>query len=60
MPCPVCGCELHAGNCPLCRLVERCRTEAETARRMQDELTAQRAELEQLDAAFWLEQKNSR
>ena len=54
MPCPVCGCRLYADGCPPCRLVERCRTEAETAHRMQDELTAQRAELEQLDAAFGL------
>ena len=60
MPCPVCGCELHAGSCPLCGLVERCRTEAETARRMQDELEAQRMELKQLAAAFGQDQKNSR
>ena len=54
MPCPVCGCELHAGSCPLCGLVERCRAEAEAARWMQDELEAQRMELKQLAAAFGL------
>lgn len=47
--------------CPLCRLVEHCRVEENAAHRMQDELTAQRFELEQqLAAAFGLEQKNSR
>lgn len=60
MPCPICGCRLYADGCPLFRLVERCRAEAEAARWMQDELEAQRMELKQLAAAFGLEQKNSR